>query len=216
MSIAPNINTVPTILRKAFTSIIVVLYPYLVYQGIQVGIVWLAPTVLASLLLYQAYATQALQTKIIKAICALVLLLGVLFFQNITAKLLPTLIQLFLLQFFASTLKQGPPLIERFVRLEFDELPEGIVEYCRQLTLLWSGFFAINAVICSVLAIWASPELWAIYTGIMIFVLTALLMLAEYIYRHYRFPDMLIPDIKTTARNMLMYSRQIWQDVQGK
>lgn len=204
------------LLRKAFASIIVVLYPYLVYQGIQVGIVWFAPTVLASVLMYQAYVSEEFKPKIIKVVFATLLLLGVMFFQNITAKLLPTLIQLFLLQFFAGTLKKGPPLIERFVRLEFDELPNDIVEYCRQLTLLWCGFFAFNAVMCSVLAIWATPAFWAIYTGIMIFVLTALLMLAEYIYRHYRFPDMLIPDMKTTARNMLMYSRQIWQDVKGR
>jgi uncharacterized membrane protein len=118
-----------------------------------------------------------------------------------------------LMYFFGKTLLHGPPLIERFVRLEFTELPTGIVEYCRQLTILWTGFFAFNAVMCSSLALWAPPSWWALYTGIIIFVLTGLLMVGEYIFRHYKFPDLHIPDIKSSARNMVTNTRKIWLDL---
>ena len=179
----------------------------------QAGVVWLAPTILIGILLFQASRTNDVKTKLTKCAYAAVLLLGVVFFQNITAKLLPTLIQLFLMQFFYKTLIKGPPLIERFVRLEFEELPPDIVVYCRQLTVLWTGFFGFNAFICSALAIWGSPEWWAIYSGVIIFILTALLMVGEYVYRHFRFPDLEFPDLKASARNMLLYSRKILADV---
>lgn len=203
------------LLRKGIVSSILLLYPYLVYRGIQAGVVWFAPSVLAAIMLYQAYISSELKSRITKFTFALLLLLGVIFFQNVTAKILPTLIQLFLMHFFYKTLKNGPPLVERFVRLEFEELPEGVVDYCRQLTILWIGFFGFNALMCSGLAVWASPEWWAIYTGVIIFILTGLLMMAEYIFRHYRFPNMEIPDLKASTRNMLMYCRKVWLDVQA-
>jgi uncharacterized membrane protein len=97
--------------------------------------------------------------------------------------------------------------------MEFSELPAGVIEYCRQLTILWTGFFAFNALMCSGLALWGQSSWWAVYTGVIIFLLTGVLMIGEYIYRHYKFPDMEIPDLKTSARNMVVNARQIWQDL---
>ncbi len=202
-------------LRKGVVSSLVLLYPYLVYRGIQSGVVWLGPSVLATILFVQAVKENQPKSRYVKLACSILLILGMVFFQNVTAKLLPTLIQLYLMYFFYKTLEKGPPLIERFVRLEFEELPDGVQKYCRQLTLLWTGFFGFNALMCSALAIWGAPEWWAIYTGVLIFVLTGLLMLGEYIFRHFRFPNMEIPDFKSSARNMLSYSRKIWLDARA-
>jgi uncharacterized membrane protein len=201
------------IIRQIIVSGFFILYPYLVFRGMQEGIVWFAPMVVASLYFFQALKESSIQAKIKKLLVVMVILLGITFFQAQTAKLLPTLIQLFLMYFFFKTLIKGPPLIERFVRLEFSELPAEIVQYCRQLTVIWVVFFAFNALVCSLLAIWGDPSWWAIYSGVIIFALTVVLMIGEYIWRHYRFPDMEIPDIKTSAKNLAVNARQIWLDL---
>jgi uncharacterized membrane protein len=203
------------VIRKMLASSLFLLYPYLVYRGGQAGQVWLAPAIIAALLMAQALRASDKKVRTKKGAVALLLILGMLFFQAFTAKLIPSLIQLLLMHFFGKTLVKGPPLIERFVRLEFSEVPVEIVQYCRQLTVLWTGFFGFNALMCSGLALWGSASWWAFYSGVLIFVLTGLLMVGEYIFRHYRFPNLVIPDVKASVRNMVINSRQIWLDVQA-
>jgi uncharacterized membrane protein len=202
-----------SLLRSGIITTFFLIYPYLVFRGIQEGIVWFAPMAIATLYIYQGCRESRLEVRTKKFLIALGLIIGIFFFQSFTAKLIPTLFQLLLMYFFGKTLFHGPPLIERFVRLEFSELPAGIVKYCWQLTVLWTGFFAFNAVMTSTLALWGSPSWWAIYSGVIIFLLTGLLMVGEYIFRHYKFPDMIIPDIKSSARNMVINARQIWLDL---
>lgn len=199
--------------RSGIITLFFLLYPYLVFRGLQEGVVWFAPLIIATVYFYQGVTETRTAVKARKIMFAVILVAGIVFFQTITAKLLPTLIQLFLMSFFYKTLVQGPPLIERFVRLEFSELPAGVVSYCRQLTILWTGFFAFNAVVCSSLALWGQSSWWALYSGVVIFLLTGVLMIGEYIFRHYKFPDMEIPDVKTSVRNMVVNSRQIWRDL---
>ena len=188
-------------------------YPYLVYIGIERGISWFAPALIAGIYLNQALVSSIKRIKIIKITIAIVLLIGAVFLQSITAKLLPIFIQLVLMHFFGRTLVDGAPIIERFVRLEFPEIPVEIAIYCRQLTVMWTCFFGFNAVMCAGLAIWASDAWWAIYNGVMIFILTGVLMVGEYIWRHFRFPELDIPSPQATIRNMIVNGREIWKDV---
>lgn len=193
-------------------------YPYLVYRGIESGVVWVAPAIFSGIYLMQAFATHDVKIKVVKALVAIGLLLGAYYLQTITAKVLPVLIQLMLMYFFGRTLLKGkgPSFIESFVRLEFPEFPPGISEYCRQLTTLWTSFFAFNAVMCVILAIWSNDTWWALYNGVFIYLMIGLLTIGEYIYRHFRFPDLGIPDPQSTIKTMIVNGRKIWMDVQAR
>ncbi|MGR8935262.1 MAG: hypothetical protein ACU837_12845 [Gammaproteobacteria bacterium] len=204
------------ILRSVLATLLFVAYPYLVYKGMQSGIIWTAPALIAALYIDQARRAATLPRKVQKLLPALLLITGALFFQDVTAKLVPVLIQLLLLHFFAATLRNGPPLIERFVRLEFPDFPPKIVTYCRQLTILWSAFFAFNAVMCALLALFAPDAWWAFYNGVMIYALTAALMIGEYVWRHFRFPELDIPSPQATVKSLIGNSRKIWQDVYAR
>ena len=193
-------------------------YPYLVYRGIESGMVWLAPAIFSGLYLMRALAAPSLRVKIYKGLFALALLLGAYYLQTVTAKILPVLIQLMLMGVFGRTLlkDKGPPFIESFVRLEFPEIPPEILVYCRQLTLLWTGFFAFNAAMCTVLAVWGSDFWWTVYNGILIYTMIGALMIGEYIYRHFRFPGLGIPDPRSTIKTMIVNGRRIWMDAQAR
>lgn len=207
---------------KVIKSIIVtglfMAYPYLIYRGIESGLVWIAPAIFSGMYLMQSFATKNVKIKLFKASVAIGLLLGAFYLQTITAKVLPVLIQLFLMYFFGRTLLKGkgPSFIESFVRLEFPEFPPGVSEYCRQLTILWTAFFGFNAVVCVLLAVWGNDALWALFNGVIIYLMIGVLMISEYIYRHFRFPELAIPDPKSTIKTMFVNGRKVWMDVQGR
>jgi uncharacterized membrane protein len=80
---------------------------------------------------------------------------------------------------FAFSLVYPPTIVERIARLEDPDLPPKGVIYTRKVTLVWCGFFLINAAI-SLLTIWyGDPWLWSLYNGGIFYLLMGLLMAAE-------------------------------------
>jgi uncharacterized membrane protein len=101
---------------------------------------------------------------------------------------MPVLINGWLFVAFAATLS-GTPMIERFARLQSPELSNQQIRYCRRVTHIWVGFFVVNGVITGLLALFASARWWAIYTGLIAYVLIALLGTAEFLFRRYLFRE---------------------------
>ncbi len=124
-------------------------------------------------------------------------------------KLSPLLIHTGLFLVFFQSLNDIP-LIERFARLEFAELPPGIADYCRKLTLLWSCFFALNIVGCLWLAFWGNDEAWVVYNGLIVYLLIVGLTLGEYVWRHFAFPDLDIPPLLHSLSNIVRNGHKIW------
>ena len=206
------------IIKSIIVTCLFMIYPYLVYRGIESGMVWIAPAIFSGIFLMQSFAARKIKIKIYKALLAIGLLLGAYYLQTVTAKILPVLIQLMLMYFFGRTLLKGkgPPFIESFVRLEFSEIPPQLLRYCRHLTILWTGFFAFNVIMCTALALFSNDKWWALYNGVFIYLMIGMLTLGEYIYRHFRFPELDIPDFKSTIKNMFVNGRKIWMDVQAR
>jgi len=211
-----------TLLRIIISIMVFLLYPYLVYRGVQEGVVWFAPAAIASVYFYQAVNARNRKIRIQKLAIVLMLFVGAIYFQDTVAKLVPIIIQLSLMLFFGKTLlpNKGPSLVERFASLEFPVMPPVLMRYCRHLTVMWTGFFAFNVLACLYLALFAPVQWWAIYTGVLIFVLTALIMIAEYIWRFFMFrridlPAAQITGIKETVKMMFINGRKIWLDIQA-
>lgn len=101
---------------------------------------------------------------------------------------MPVLINLVLLTGFGSSLRKTP-MIERFARMQKPDLPEREVAYCRSVTLVWCVFFALNAALSAALAFFGSLRAWALYTGLVAYILIGALGSTEYIVRKYRFRD---------------------------
>lgn len=51
------------VLRSIITSLLFLLYPYLVYRGIQEGVVWFAPAIIASIYLFQAIKAKTSRVR---------------------------------------------------------------------------------------------------------------------------------------------------------
>ncbi|MCK4842073.1 MAG: hypothetical protein KAT04_09355 [Methylococcales bacterium] len=205
-------------IKAIFITCLFLTYPYLIYRGIESGIAWISPAIFSGIFLMQSLTAKSIKTKLFKACLSIALLLGAYYLQTVTAKVMPVLIQLMLMYFFGRTLLEhkGPPFIESFVRLQFPDFEPGIVEYCRQLTIMWTLFFAFNAIICVILAVLGNDAWWAVFNGVAIYIMIGVLVAGEYIYRHFRFPELTIPDAKSTIKTMFVNGRKIWMDVESR
>lgn len=99
----------------------------------------------------------------------------------------PTLINAALLATFGTSLWAERPIVERFARLQAKDLSDAEVRYCRRVTKVWCGFFVANGSIALYLALARDVETWALFTGLISYLLIGMLFGGEYIYRHWRF-----------------------------
>ncbi|HKA29837.1 MAG TPA: hypothetical protein VKH82_10695 [Candidatus Binatia bacterium] len=101
----------------------------------------------------------------------------------------PVVINVFLCVLFGLTLRRGhEPLITRFARLEHDVLPPQVERYTRRLTVLWTLFFAVMAIITVALWLAASRTAFSLFVNVINWVLLAAFLIGEYLYRRVRFP----------------------------
>lgn len=100
---------------------------------------------------------------------------------------LPALVALALLFTFGSTLFRGPSAVETFARLRKPVMSAEEVAYCRRVTQVWVGFFALNGAIALWTALCGSLEAWAFYNGFLSYVVMGILFAVEFVYRHWRF-----------------------------
>jgi len=195
-------------LQSAGVTLLVLGYPIFAYLAISHGISWLFPAIIGVLFLQRV--RKGGEHAPVYVIIGLLLLAGALFFQEISAKMLPVLIHFSMLLLFFSSLRTEASIIERFARLDFPELPPGIATYCRKLTWLWSGFFLFNILFCAGLAIWADDHVWALYNGAVIYLLLGLLVAGEYIWRRLRFPWLEVPPFRQSVMNMIRNGHTVW------
>lgn len=101
----------------------------------------------------------------------------------LAVKLYPVLVNLVLLVVFAFSFWRPPSVVERLARLREPDLPPSGVRYTRQVTGVWCGFFVFNGSMALYTALWGSDRQWALYNGLLAYVLMGLLMAAEWCVR---------------------------------
>jgi uncharacterized membrane protein len=79
------------------------------------------------------------------------------------------------------------PLIERFARAhQPPELMPELVGYCRSVTRVWAAFLAVNAVAALGFALFAPLAAWALFTGLIGYLLMGALFAGEWLVRQGR------------------------------
>lgn len=141
------------------------------------------------------------------------LMAGAFYMEAFLTRLIPALVYLSLALLFGYTLTHPPSLLERMVRLQFPEFKPGIAEYLRQLTWLWTSFFAANVLICTVLAGLADEAVWMIYTGLIVYLLMGILVLGEVFYRPRRFPDLEMPRPLDSVKVMIRDGHKVFREL---
>lgn len=175
-------------------TLLALAYPLMVYVALH----WFEPreVALASLalivlrLLFSSPARLAAHARTFAAPAASVVLASsVTLFANDarTLMLTPALVSFALLATFGASFLQRETTVERIARAGGEDLPAEAVSYCRKVTAVWCGFFLVNGAIALELALQGSQRAWAVYTGLVAYVLLGLLFAAEYAVRQWRF-----------------------------
>jgi len=172
-----------------FQAVLFLAYPFIVYFAYRrletraAGGLLLGLVALSLALRIRGPAAEIWQ--LVRQHLGLVLLIGLAIVtgQRIVLLLLPMAVSLFLLGTFGWSLHVGPPIIERMARLVDPDLPDFCVPYCRKVTIAWCGFLAANGVCAALLALFGSFEWWALYTGLVAYLLLGIFFAAEFILR---------------------------------
>jgi uncharacterized membrane protein len=169
-------------------------YPALIYLALKVA----EPRTVAAFVLLLVAARLALLSperllRYARALGLPVLAVGLVLgatalWNNATSLLLtPTLISFALLVVFARSMVKGETVIERFARVQAEDLSEEEIRYCRRVTGLWCAFFLLNGIVASWLAVVGDLETWALYTAFLAYVLIGIIFASEFVYRQWRF-----------------------------
>jgi uncharacterized membrane protein len=99
-------------------------------------------------------------------------------------------INLFLMWFFARTLKEGrEPLITSIARRVHGSLTPDLEIYTRHVTLAWSLFFVLQIAVSLGLYIFSTPQIWSVFINALNAPLIILMFVCEYTYRTLRYRD---------------------------
>ena len=101
----------------------------------------------------------------------------------LTLKLYPVAVNAVLLGVFSSSLLKPPSVIERMARLKIPELSARQVSYTRSVTKVWCAFFLLNGLTALATALWTSAEVWALYNGVISYILVGCLFAVERLAR---------------------------------
>ncbi len=169
--------------RTAALTLLTLAYPLLVYFGLG----HFEPRWLSVLLLVMSLARLlATRERIWLAAAVGSLVLAAAGFwgnQLMPLKLYPVLVSAALLGVFGTSLVYPPTAVERMARLREPQLPAAIVAYTRRVTQVWCGFFIVNGSLALVTALWASDATWALYNGLVSYLLMGSLFAGEWLVR---------------------------------
>lgn len=159
------------------------LYPLAVWFGLtRFEPRWLALGLLALALLRAFAAREAVWWAAAAGASALVLA-SLLSNHGLPLKLYPVVVNAALLAVFAASLWRPPTVIERLARLQHPDLPPSGVAYTARVTRVWCGFFILNGGIALWTALAATDAVWALYNGVVAYVLIGALVLGERLLR---------------------------------
>ncbi len=165
-------------------GLLFLLYPAMVY----VGLAFFDPRWLTTLLLVTA-AARLLGGNFPRKVLVLwagaaVLAIAITFIDasDIGLLLYPILVNAVLLVLFAWSYFKPPSIIESIARKTEPDLSEDGVRYTRKVTLVWCAFFLGNGLF-SLFTLTQSREFWALYNGMISYILMAVLMAAEWLIR---------------------------------
>ena len=194
--------------RGVLFSLIVLSYPIFIYYLLSHGLPWFGALLVITILIWRI-RTNPNRLWWISAILMAVALIGYFLGPAVISKAIPILIHLTLFTVFWRSLK-ATPLITAFAQLDFPKLPDGIADYCRSLTIVWAGFFAFNILLGLWLAFASDDKFWAIYNGLIVYLLLVVLIVGEYVWRRIKFPDLEVPSLNQSIENIINKGPGIW------
>ncbi|MFO7594112.1 MAG: hypothetical protein R6X15_08735 [Pseudomonadota bacterium] len=170
--------------------LLLVTYPPAVHAGVLTGVIWPAIAVLTALLLLPPLLLSFTPGHLLRVVVIAALL--ALFLRSVPGAVErfvyapPVLFTLLLLFLFARTLLPGrEPLISRVAWLLHENPSTQLLRYTHRVTVAWVFFFALILLEVVLLGMFASRELWSLFTNFYNYLLIMLFLLTEFYLRRF-------------------------------
>ncbi|MFC2994625.1 septation protein IspZ [Acinetobacter sichuanensis] len=168
---------------KGIILLCMILYPFLVGWGLSQGYFLWVSVLLITLGVVRLFSQGNALLLPLTWFAILCGTLSVLLKDHAWLKMYPVFMSVGAGIIFASTLIRPPSMIERFARLVEPDLPESGILWTRKVTMVWCGFFVVNAAIALYTVVFAPMKIWVIYNGFISYVLMGILFLGEFVLR---------------------------------
>ena len=174
---------------------VLALYPLLMYFGqSRLGVTWLASVLIAACVIRLAASVlwpgartagaPGLRQALLLCGGAIALALVSLWRDSPDALLFyPVFMNAALLLLFGSSLAYPPTIVERIARMRHPGLPAQAVPYLRRVTVAWCIFFVGNGAAALYTALRTTFETWALYNGLIAYVLIGAMFAGELLTR---------------------------------
>ncbi len=174
---------------RLFSLAAVILYPLAVWYGITQGRSDLMALALAAVFLLRLLVLRGLLPALgwlAKALALFGILLCAASWLLKSHHLLlwyPVMMNMLMLLLFGASLFSRASLVERLARLREPALPPRAIAYTRRVTQAWCLFFVVNGGAALFTCLYGDMPLWALYNGVVSYLLMGLLMGMEWIIR---------------------------------
>ena len=166
-------------LRTIAAAAAALIYPLGVWACLHAGHPAWAAAAVASVALATSLLRRSRASLACAGIAALLATLTAVSSDAFAVKLYPVIVNAVMLSVFAASLTSGQSVCERFARLRHKELPPRAVAYCRGATVAWCLFFIVNGAVALDSALWRSDDWWALYNGLIAYILMGCMFAAE-------------------------------------
>lgn len=158
-------------------------YPFLLYTGVGghlthplllvMAVLWVLRGVLAKPVASTRVRLGALAIGVFCVVAAIVP-------WKAPALFYPVMVNAMLGLLFGHSLIHGPSLVEQIATRQQGPLDGAGQRYTRRVTRVWTLFFVANGLCCAALALWAPLSWWTLYTGVIAYLLMAILFVTEW------------------------------------
>ncbi len=179
-------------IQRVFTvifTVLFILYPVIVYFGISKVPISILSIMLLTLFILRTIFLARLKKSDITQFLPMLISVGSVFIFSALFKseklllLTPVMVNLVLLFNFSYSLKKKPTVIERFATMTGEQSTESLSRYCKKVTIVWCIFFIFNGSVSLLTVLVGSSELWALYNGLISYLLIGSVMGIEFLIR---------------------------------
>lgn len=168
---------------KCLPGVLTLLYPVVIYTGLQYSTPQAMALVLAGLAAVRALTARHRGRAALLLLSGALALLALISGESLPLKLYPVLVNGAMLALFGWSLRRPPNVVERIARLREPALPPFAVAYTRSVTKAWCLFFVCNGVVAALTAWLATDRVWALYNGVIAYVLIGAMFAGEWLVR---------------------------------
>lgn len=178
-------------LVKVIVVVFLLLYPVLIYFGLnyfspsQLGLFFLALFTIRIIFAKTKSKTARWQMIFTVAIGGTLAALTWLFDSKEYLLWYPVGLNIAFFLIFASSIIFPPSVIEQIARVLHKEFEESAIVYTRNVTIIWTIFFAVNGIVSAWTVLHGSMEVWTLYNGLISYVVVGLILGIELLVRKY-------------------------------